>query len=325
MTTLVTGATGLLGSAIVEALVERGISVRVLRRDSSNLDLLGPLARQVDHAIGDITDPAAVEEAMQGVDHVYHVAARIGFAGRKEREAMMRVNVGGTRTVVNAALHVGVKRLVHTSSIAALGRTDRPDGILDEVTEWEDSPANTVYGRSKYLSELEVQRAVAEGLDAVMVNPSMIFGVGRTGENTQRLVEQVRDRRLPAVPKGGNGFVDVLDVAAGHIAAMERGRTGERYVLTSENLTWKQVIEMLADGFGVAPPRITMARPLGMALAVTAELAGWLFRFNPLITREAVAQASRVYRYSNRKAIDELGCTFRPFEQTVQRIVAALG
>ena len=182
-----------------------------------------------------------------------------------------------------------------------------------------------LYGRTKYLSELEVQRGIAEGLDAVLVNPSMIFGVGRTGENTQRLVEQVRDRRLPAMPRGGNGFVDVLDVAAGHLAAMEHGKTGERYILTSENLTWREVIDMLADGFGVRPPRFTMAKPLGMAMAVAAELAGWIFRFDPLITREAVAQASQVYRYSNVKATGELGCAFRPFEQTVRRIVDALG
>ena len=324
MPTLVTGATGLLGSAIVKALLERDETVRILRRKSSKTDLLGPISEQVEHVVGDVTDPVAVEEAMHGVTHVYHAAARVGLEGPKHRDEMNRVNAGGTRVVVDAALHAGVQRLVHTSSIAALGRSDRPEGVIDENTEWVESPANTVYAISKHLAELEVYRGIAEGLDAVMVNPSMIFGVGRSGENTQRLVEHVRDRRLPAIPTGGNGFVDVLDVAQGHLLAMDRGRTGERYILSSQNLTWDEVIKMLADSFGVRPPRFSMNRSLGMVLAVGAEIAGSVFRFSPLINRAAVAQSSSIYRYSNQKAIDELGSTFRPFRRTLERIAGEL-
>ncbi len=324
MNTLVTGPTGLVGATVVKALVDRGESVRILRRANSPMDLLGPVADRVEHAVGDVTDPGSVEDAMAGIERVYHIAARIGFGGKKERELMRRVNVYGTRTVVDAALRAGVTRLVHTSSIAAIGRAEGFDGVTDETTEWVDSPANSVYGVSKHLADLEVHRAIAEGLDAVFVNPSMIFGVGRPGENTRQLVDQIRRRQLPAIPTGGNGVVDVLDVATGHLRAMDRGRTGERYILSSENLSWRDVIHMFADGFGVRPPRMQLSRPFGLAIAVAMEAAGAIFRFRPLITRESVSQASRTDRYDNRKAIEELGCTFRPFAETVDRIVRAL-
>jgi len=238
---------------------------------------------------------------------------------------MMRVNVDGTRNVVDAALHAGVKRMVHTSSIAALGRADWSEGVMDENSEWQDSPANTVYGVSKHKAELEVFRGIAEGLDAVMVNPSMIFGVGRPGENTRQLVDQVRRRQLPAAPTGGNGVVDVLDVAGGHLRAMDEGGTGERYILSGENLSWRTIIDMIAEGFGVRPPRLQLSLPLGMVLATVMEASGRLFRFRPLITREAVTQASRTFEYSNKKAVDELACTFRPFQETIERIVRAIG
>ncbi|NNE47882.1 MAG: SDR family oxidoreductase [Rhodothermales bacterium] len=325
MTTLVTGATGLVGSAVVSELINRGESVRILRREKSAMDLLGELADKVDHRIGDVTDRVSVDEAMQGVDVLYHVAARLGFGGKKETRDMMRVNVDGTRNVVDAALHAGVKRMVHTSSIAALGRADWSEGVMDENSEWQDSPANTVYGVSKHKAELEVFRGIAEGLDAVMVNPSMIFGVGRPGENTRQLVDQVRRRQLPAAPTGGNGVVDVLDVAAGHLRAMDEGGTGERYILSGENLSWRTIIDMVAEGFGVRPPRLQLSLPLGMVLATVMEASGRLFRFRPLITREAVTQASRTFEYSNKKAVDELACTFRPFQETIERIVRAIG
>ncbi|NNE36187.1 MAG: dihydroflavonol 4-reductase, partial [Rhodothermales bacterium] len=193
-----------------------------------------------------------------------------------------------------------------------------------EDTDWQDSPANTVYGVSKHEAELEVFRGIAEGLDAVLVNPSMIFGVGRPGENTRQLVDQVRRRQLPAAPTGGNGVVDVLDVAAGHLLAMDKGRTGERYILSGQNLSWREIIDAIAEGFEVRPPRLQLSLPLGMVLATVMETSGRLLRFKPLITREAVTQASKTFLYNNRKAVEELGCTFRPFEDTVARIVREL-
>ncbi len=323
MKTLVTGATGLIGSAIVRMLVARGEDVRILRREQSPLGLLGENTERVEHVVGDVTDHFTLEEAVEGVDHVYHVAALIGT--KRDFDRMLRINVGGTAAIVDAALESGVRRLVHTSSIAALGRSEHPSGVIDETAVWQESRANSAYAVSKHLSDLEVYRGIAEGLDAVMVNPSLVFGVGRAGQNTRLVIDRIRSRAIPGIPVGGNNVVDVLDVADGHLRAMERGRTGERYILGSENLMWKEIMETIADVFGVAPPRFRLHPSIATTVAAIVETLAFVFRFRPLITFENVRQAARVYRYSNEKAVRELGCTFRPFRETVERIAAALG
>ncbi len=322
---LVTGATGLLGSALTRHLVRSGADVRILRRETSRLDAIEDVVLSVEYAIGDLSDSVALRDAMAGIDFVYHTAAYISLGGRSDRDALMRVNVDGTARVVDAALETGIRRLVHTSSMAAFGRPERTDVIIDEQSEWHRSRANSVYARSKYLSELQVHRGIAEGLDAVIVNPALIFGIGRAGDNTRRLVDRVREERLPAIPCGGTNVVDVLDVVEGMTRSMECGRTGERYFLGSENLSWKHIIQTLSRAFGVQPPRRTLPRTPAMMLAYASEAFSALTRSRPQITRETARNASRFYQYSNRKAVEELGCTFRPFADTAQRLAALLG
>lgn len=323
--TLVTGATGLVGAALVRQLVAAGEAVRILRRPASPLDLLGPAAERVEHALGDVTDPESVDRAVQGVARVYHAAALIDFGGPRARRRLSAVNVAGTAHVVDAARAAGVERLVHVSSIAALGRPDAPGGTIDETAEWRPSRANTAYAESKRAAELEVQRAVAEGLDAVLVNPALIFGLGRPGDGTMRLVARVRRGAVPVVPAGGTCVVDAEDVAAGMRAAMARGGTGERYVLGGENLPWREVVAVLARAFGQAPPRRVVGGRALRAGAVLAEAAARLTRTRPTLTREQARAASETYRYSNRKAVEELGATFRPFRETAARIAEELG
>lgn len=325
MKTLVTGATGFLGSELTRQLVAAGADVRILRRDTSRLDLLGDTADEVEHAVGDVTDVGSLHAAMADVRQVYHAAAFVSLGGRRDRERLHRINVEGTANVVNAALAAGVERLAHTSSMAAFGRPEDAHRTIDETSEWRTSRVNTAYARSKYLAELEVFRGIAEGLDAVLVNPALIFGAGRPGENTLRIAEQVRDGKLPAVPTGGTNVVDVRDVAAGHRLAMERGRTGERYFLGSENLTWRAIIDALADAFDVPPPRRTLPPALAFTAGALAEALAFVTGGRPSLTREATRTASRFYRYDNRKAVEELGCSFRPFEETAQHIAQALG
>ena len=289
------------------------------------LDLLGKAAEQVEHRLGDVTDPESLEAALDGVERIYHAAAFVGFeGGSSDEERLFAVNVGGTRHVVDAALRAGITRLVHTSSIAALGRPERPAGVIDETAVWHPSRHNTAYARSKYQAELEVYRGVAEGLDAVVVNPALIFGVGRPGENTMQIVERVRDGRMPALPAGGTCVVDVRDVAAGHLLAMRRGAAGERYLLGGQNLSWKAIIETLADAFGVDAPRIMLRPRVAQGLAVAAEAVAALTRTRPLLTRETARIASRTHRYDNRKAVEDLGVSFRPFAETAAHIARAL-
>jgi dihydroflavonol-4-reductase len=320
---LVTGATGFLGSVLTRQLVEDGQAVRILRRDTSNLDLLGDVASRVEHAIGDVADPEAVRAAMDGIEAVYHTAAFVGFGGHRDRERLHRVNVEGTAVVADAARTAGVSRLAHTSSMAAFGRPDRAPDLIDETAEWAASSVNSLYARTKYLSELEVQRAIAEGLDAVIVNPALIFGPGRPGENTMAIVERAR-RGARLAPAGGTNVVDVEDVAAGLRAAMHRGATGERYFLGSENLRWTEILGQLAEALGARPPALVVPPPLALAAGAAAELLARLAGRTATLTRETARTSGRFYRYSNRKAREELGISFRPFRETAQRIAAAM-
>lgn len=324
MKTLVTGATGLLGATLTRQLVDAGADVRILHRSTSSFDLLGAAADAVERTVGDLTDARSLYRAMQGVQHVYHTAALIDGAALPD--TIYRVNVGGTANVVNAALEAGVRRLVHTSSIAALGHPDdaTKEVVIDETSPWRPPTRGAAYARSKYESELEVQRGIAEGLDAVIVNPSFIFGVGRAGANTRRIVDAVRSGWLPGVPAGGTNVVDVKDVAAGLRRAMAHGRTGERYILGSENRSWQAIMATLADAFDVAPPTRTIPSGLLTAAGWIAETAARLTGTTPRFTRSLARSASRTRRYDNTKAVTELGCTFRPFTETARRIARAL-
>lgn len=321
---LVTGATGFLGSNLTRQLVSEGYDVRIYRRASSSLDLLGDTARDVEHAVGDIHDAVALDSAMQGIEHVYHAAASVSFGGRRLRERLLRVNVDGTAAVVNAAVKHRVRRLLHVSSMAAFGRPERTDAVIDEGVHWQRSKANTTYAYSKYLSELEVHRGAAEGLNAVIVNPSLIFGVGRPGDNTRRIVDRVRRESLPAVPTGSTNVVDVQDVVDGVRLAMHRGRAGDRYFLGSENLSWKDIFSTMASAFGVDPPHFMLPRRPAVVLGMMAEGWSYLTGTEPKLTRETARSASRTYRYSNRKACEELGWSPRPFDATAQRLAQAL-
>lgn len=323
MKVLVTGATGLLGSVLTRRLVESGHSVYILRRPTSRLDLLGDVADQVEHRLGDVLDADSLLAAMQDVEVVYHTAGFLGF-GPGTRDLVYRINVEGTRNVVNAALTSGISRLVATSSMAAFGRPEDPTDLIDEDSQWHASKNNSPYARSKYLAELEVHRGIGEGLDAVIVNPALIFGSGRPGENTRQIIDAVRQRKIPAYPPGGTNVVDVLDVADGHIAAMESGRTGERYFLGSENLSWQAIMAELADAFGVPPPRRKARAGLMLLAAYLSEASGAIFRIQPRLTLDTARSAVHFYRYDNRKAVEELSCTFRPFRETARRIAAEL-
>ncbi|MBT3448552.1 MAG: SDR family oxidoreductase [Bacteroidetes Order II. Incertae sedis bacterium] len=324
MNVFITGATGFLGSAITRMMVAAGHSVRALRRPTSNLDLLSGIEDQLDWIEGDILDVEALAEGMQGIQAVFHCAAYVGFEGKSAEAKLNLINVQGTANVVNVAMDCNVDRVVHISSIAALGRSESTTDCLDESSEWTESSLNTAYAITKHQAELEVYRGVAEGLDAVIVNPSLIMGPGRKGENTMQIAEQVQDGKLPVLPSGGTNVVDVEDVAAGAVLALEKGRVGERYVLSGHNLSWATILQTLADALGVEPPRRQVSRRVLMIVATALEVIGTITRKNPLLTRETARLSTSVSCYRNNKALEELGCHFRPFNETAQRIASSM-
>lgn len=321
--TLVTGATGFLGSVLARQLVDRGDDVRIFRRRTSSLDLLDPVSDEVEHVIGDLRNPFILQDAMRGIDRVFHVAACLGYS-RQVRDQLFEINVRGTARVVNAALAERVDRLVYTSSMAALGGPAPTQEIVDESNRWSNGRRASAYADSKHKAELEVYRGQEEGLDVVIVNPSLIFGPEDPNTGTMRLVERIENGRLPGVPPGQINVVDVIDVAHGHIAAMERGHPGERYFLGSEDLSWRTLIDTLARALGVDPPRYTIPKTALVGLGLAAEAASYLTRRPPRFSREMARAAVNHHGYSNKKTVDTLGIEFRPFAETAERIAAAI-
>jgi dihydroflavonol-4-reductase len=260
---LITGGTGFIGSHIARQLVAGGHTARILRREKSSLKALDGLT--VEHAIGDVTDLDALEKAMQGCEWVFHVAAVADY-WRADKRNMYVVNVDGTRNVFNAAQKAGVQRVVFTSSGAAVGM--RADGTpADESTWFNLNPARFPYGHTKFLAEAEAARAVKHGLDVVTVNPSIVMGPGDINQISGSTLIELRRGSIPAIPAGGATLIDVRDVAAAHLAAAERGRTGERYLLGAYDLSWRELMPIAAQVVGVQPPPFVLpgmfAEPLG--------------------------------------------------------------
>jgi len=325
MITLVTGATGFLGSTLIQRLVTEGVRVRGLRRSTSSLDLIDPEFRSdIEWVTGDILDRDSLDKSLQDVTRVFHCAAFLDFSGKIRRRKIMDVNVGGTANVVNASLTSGIERLVHTSSVAALSRSELATDCLDESSTWIESKLNTSYGTSKYLAELEIHRGIAEGLDALMVNPSLIMGCGRTGENTMQLAELVQAGKMPFYPVGATSVVDVLDVTQGLVRAMDSGRCGRRYILAGSNLTWSELTATLALALDVKPPRREISPSAMLVIATLAEIFGNISGTKPRVTRESARVSASVSCYDNSRSIAELGMTYRPFESTARRIAAEL-
>jgi dihydroflavonol-4-reductase len=317
---LVTGGTGLVGSELIKKMAESGKQVRVLFRSEDRLKTLLPYKNQLDFVQGDILDISSLESAMQGVEQVYHSAAFISFQS-DSYEQLMKVNVEGTANVVNAMLNFGVPRLLHVSSIAAIGGL--PDTLITEETKWEKNPYNTRYGLSKMLAENEVWRGVAEGLEAVIVNPGIILGTGFWEEkNTIRLLEAVQ-KEMPFYTPGANAYVDVRDVVNIMIQLMDSAIVNERFILASENTGIRNLLELIATEMGVTAP--------------DKALPGWLTPFLPLadwflsklkgsprrLTKENLKVSLRNFQYSNQKLVDAIGYQYIPLSETVRHLVKA--
>jgi len=316
MKALVTGSTGFVGANLCAALVEHGWSVRALHRASSRLDALARVP--VEHAIGDVTEPGTLVEAMRGCDVVFHVAAVADY-WRQNVEKLYRVNVEGTRAVCQAALEAHISRLVFTSSAASLG-VPRRGQLADESHEFNLPPQRFRYGHSKLLAEGVVREFVGRGLDAVIVNPAVILGPGDLNQISGSIIVEVARRHVPSVyPPGGTNYIDVADVCAGHIAAAERGKTGERYILAAHNLTHRQVLQTICEIVGVPGPRWEIPRALIRPLATLLDLAGKLSpRPLPMNGDQLRLSAEFIY-FDARKAVCELGLPQTPFRKSVER------
>ncbi len=329
---LVTGATGLVGSYLLHKLLLKGERVRgtlynrqSIERTRAIFNSLGSNAEEllgkIEWIEGDVLDVMMLEEAMKGVDHVYHCAAVVSFDPR-DLDHMMRINIDGTANVVNAALAAGVKKFCHVSSIASLGRTDDSD-IIDEESEWRSGSKNSKYSRSKFMGEREVWRASAEGLPVVIVNPSIILGYGHPDKGSTRMFKTIH-KNSAFYGKGTNGFVDVRDVVNAMVSLMESDIVNERFVVSAGNFTYKDIFSMIARGFKKPEPRFEVPNfILDIVWRVEAARAR-LMNDKPLITKETATTSKFHHYYSSSKLEKALNYSFIPIEDTIQSLCNAM-
>ena len=312
---LVTGASGFLGSAVARALVARGLRVRALVRPTSPRDNLEGLGCDV--VSGDLTDRASLGTALNGMRHLFHVAADYRFWAR-DPSVILRVNVEGTRTLMQEALAAGVERIVHTSSVATLklaGAT-RP---VDETAPLSPDEAIGVYKRSKTLAERAVEAMIRDDkLPAVIVNPTTPIGPRDIKPTpTGRILLDAARGRIPAFVDTGLNFAHVDDIAEGHLLAFERGRIGERYILGGENVLLHDLLATIADAAGRRAPRIRLPRTPLFPLAYGAQAFAFITGREPLMTVDALRMSRYRMFFTCAKAKRELGYSSRAYQQGV--------
>jgi nucleoside-diphosphate-sugar epimerase len=318
---LVTGATGFLGAELAKLLVSSGARIRCTKRSSSKIPaLLKPFHDLIEWVDADMMDVFALADALEGFTQVYHCAAWVSLK-EADKKPMINTNVTGTANLVNLCAERGI-RMVHVSSIAAIG-VAKPEELITENHHLEQSAENDGYAISKLESEMEIWRGIAEGLDAVIVNPSLILGVSAGTTGTGALFETVR-KGLKFYTGGSGGFVDVEDVAKCMVALMNSDITAERYIISAENYTYKAMTTEIANDFGIKPPA-KLANPWMMGLAWRgAAIIATLTGKDPAIDKTSARAASQIREFDNSKIKEAIGFEFKPVSETVLEICKAL-
>ena len=320
---LVTGASGFVGSAVAKALTEAGFTVRALVRKTSPRGHLNGVP--VEFAEGDLRDAESVRRAMAGVRHVFHVAADYRLWARDPRE-IAEVNVEGTRTIMTEALRAGVERVVYTSSVATL--TLNAEGKpVDETLPLTEANAIGAYKRSKVAAERLVEAMIAnDKLPAIIVNPSTPIGPRDVKPTpTGRIIVEAATGRMPGFVDTGLNLVHVDDVAAGHLAALRKGKIGERYILGGENVAFSDMLADICAIVGRRPPRWRFPIPMVMPVAYAAE--GWarITGREPFVTRDGLRMAKYRMFFNAAKAERELGYRARPYREGLADAVKWFG
>ena len=314
----VTGGTGFIGSYILKNLIENGHRVRALHR-SNNLPFHIPkeILDKVEWVPGDVLDVVALSDALKGVDAVVHSAAVVSFS-KGDRSKMYQVNVEGTANVVNAALENNVKRFLHVSSVAALGRTADAEQVTEEK-KWLESKNNTHYAKSKYQAEIQAWRGLEEGLQGVIINPSTVLGFGNWNESSCALFKSVYNE-FPWYTKGVNGFVGVEDVAEAAVQLLFSSVTERRFILNAENWTFQQLFNSIAENFGKKIPHRHATKPLGEIAWRVEKVKSLLTGKKVILTRETARVAQTKTYFDNSAVANALPAfAFAPLENVIER------
>ncbi|MCF8303249.1 MAG: NAD-dependent epimerase/dehydratase family protein [Bacteroidales bacterium] len=323
---LVTGGTGLLGAHVLFDLLMEGHEVRAIKRPSSKLQLTRKifsyysdqaltLFNKIEWVNADVLDLFSLEEAFNNISDVYHCAGFVSFDPR-DREMLLKINAQGTANMVNTALEKDIRKFCHVSSVSALGRSENK-GTIDEEAIWKSYRNKSPYAISKYEGEREVWRGIVEGLNAVIVNPSIIIGPGNWDEGSSRLFTSVWNG-LKFYTTGINGFVDVRDVSRIMIQLMNTNISGERFVVNASSVSYKHIFELIAKELNASPPTYHATRFLSNIAWRIEKIRGILQNKSPLITRETSRTANNKYYFSNQKVKQNLHHEFISIEDSIK-------
>ena len=322
---LVTGGTGLLGSHLLYELVRKGEVVRALKRSDSDVNRVlqtfsyytdnpEDLFDKIEWVDGDIIDYENLLTHFEDIETVYHLAAMVSF-DKRDWQKMMNTNVGGTANIVNGCLEMGVRKFCFVSSSSAIGKP--AEGTeADENTPWKFTKDSSAYGYSKFQSELEVWRGIEEGLNAVIVNPTIIIGPGNWGHGSSKMFPTIH-KGMKYYTKGITGYVDVRNVISCMIKLIESNISGERFILSEGNYSYKEIFDKIADGLKVKLPRKYASPMLTSIVSKLDNLRSKITSTAPLITKEIADASHQIVKFDNRKIRDRLGFDFISVNETV--------
>jgi nucleoside-diphosphate-sugar epimerase len=329
---LVTGGTGLVGSHLLYDLVKNNESVRAIVRDRKKIKLVekifsyftdnsDELIQKIDWVEGDVLDLYSLEKSFYKIKKVYHCAAIVSFSG-KDKSELINANIQGTENVVNLCLNNNIQKLCHVSSIASLGSALNGEAI-DENSKWTSSKNRSAYSISKNKSEMEVWRGVQEGLNAVIVNPSVILGPGFWNSGSGSLFSKAA-KGMRYFTAGATGFVDVRDVTSAMITLMESEINAERFILTNENLNYKELFDTIAVAMNVTKPKKEASQRLLKVANFFDAIASTVGIKKREITKEIIKSSTSISKYSNEKVKNTIGKTFIPIEKSIGDIAEKL-
>lgn len=323
---LVTGSTGIVGTRLIFDLIKSGKSVRALKRITGDTDFVRRVFQfydskngeaffsKIEWCDGDISDMGSLDIAFSGISHCYHAAALVSYDPRDEKK-LLEINAEGTENVVNAALEAGVLKLCHISSVSALGRAKKGTPT-SEKDFWNRDDNNSVYGLSKFMAEREVWRGTAEGLPAIIVNPSIILGPSKPHQSSGMLMSLLQKGSV-FYPKGTAGYIDVRDVSKACILLMDSEIQNKRFILNAENLNYKSLLTTAAGIFGNSKPTLKL-KPWMLSLAWTgARVGAAISGTKPKITRETARSASHTNVFSNAKILQAVSINLFPVKEAL--------
>jgi dihydroflavonol-4-reductase len=318
MKTLVTGATGFIGAAVVRELLKEGAEVRVtLREDSDTRNIDG---LDVERVYGDIRDREAMRLALQGCETLYHVAAYFAHWSLN-KDLFYAINVEGTKTILEAALAQGVERVIYTSTSNTIG-AHGADNLVNEQAEFNQGKTGDHYAISKYLAEIEAMKIYRKGLPLVVVNPTLVIGAGDIKPTPSgKLIIDIVNREMPGYIDGATNIIDVQDVARGHLLAARKGRPGERYIFGNENVTVGDFFGLVAGIGGVKPPALKLPYRAALALGYVLDAAARMTKHPPVFTLSQVRIGKMGEHFDNSKAVNELGLPLTPIDITVRNTI----